>query len=99
MGIYQEYEGKFVKMWGKWGASFSRGEQAPNFLKGEKLILLTPLLWEKVEEKFPNAQNWARVKDQNLQFQSQHPRIQQPHALASTSLVEPSKTNGNEKGN
>ena len=48
---------------------------APNFLKKERFIVgLHPILKQKVQGKFPKtfeeAMQWAKLKDQKLQFEA-----------------------------
>ena len=71
-------------MWTQWELSLPEGEGAPNFLKKEKFLAggLSPSLQEKVKGKFPDnfeeAMQWARLKDQKIQFQAHVMRRESP---------------------
>ena len=73
LASYWVYEAQIPKLWTEWEASLNKGERAPNFLQKERFLArLNPLLQEKVQGKFPEtfdkARQWARAKDQKLQF-------------------------------
>ena len=98
---YQAYETHFLTLWAQWELSLPEGEGVPDFLKKEKFLVgLSPSLQEKVKGKFPESfeesMQWARLKDQKLQFQAHVMRRdsppstnvvneQQPHAPPMTS--------------
>ena len=83
---YQAYETHFLTLWAQWELSLPEGEGALDFLKKEKFLAgLSPSLQEKVKGKFPEsfeeAMQWARLKDQKLQFQAHVMRRESPHPL------------------
>ena len=67
-----------------------QGEGAPDFLKKEKFLAggLSSRLQEKVKGKFPEdfeeAMQWARLKDQKLQFQT---RVMRRETLPSSNEI------------
>ena len=81
---YEAYETHFLTLWAQWELSLPEGEGAPDFLKKEKFLAgeLSPSLHEKVKgkfaESFEEAMQWARLKDQKLQFQAHVMRRESP---------------------
>ena len=80
---YQAYETHFLTLWAQWELNLPEGEGVPDFLKKEKFLAgLSPSLQEKVKGKFPEnfeeAMQWARLKDQKLQFQTHVMRRESP---------------------